>query len=92
MKLPANATLDEAAGLAAQLPTALAAEGSGAFTIDASALQSYDTSTVALLLQAHRLAKGAGRAFEVVGAPAQLAELARLYGVEELLSLSAAVA
>ena len=92
MKLPENATLEQAAGLAAQLPAALAAESSGAFSIDATALKAYDTSTVALLLQAHRLAKGAGRGFEVVGAPLQLAELARLYGVEELLSLSPAAA
>jgi phospholipid transport system transporter-binding protein len=90
MKLPANATLEQAAGLAAQLPAALAAESVGAFHIDASALTAYDTSTVSLLLQAHRLATAAGRSFEVTGAPPQLAQLARLYGVEALLSLSAA--
>ncbi len=39
-------------------------------------------------MQARRLAVAQGRGFEVVGAPAKLAELARLYGVEELLSLS----
>ena len=34
------------------------------------------------------MAQAAGRAFSVVHAPAKLGELARLYGVEELLSLS----
>ncbi len=86
MQLPATATLDKAADLAATLPAAVAA-GTGVLRIDASALQAYDSATIALLLQARRLAQAAGRGFEVVGAPAKLAELARLYGVEELLSL-----
>ncbi len=87
MQLPATTTLDEAAALAATLPAAVA-DGSGVLRIDASALQAYDTSTIALLLQARRLAQAAGRGFEVTGAPAKLAQLARLYGVEELLSLA----
>lgn len=87
MQLPANATLEHAAELAATLPAALA-EGSGVFSIDASALTAYDTSTIALLMQARRGAQAAGRGFAVTGAPAQLTQLAALYGVEELLSLS----
>jgi phospholipid transport system transporter-binding protein len=87
LQLPGQAHLEQAATLAAQLPAALA-EGDGVFTIDASALQDYDTSTIALLMQARRLATAAGRGFTVVGAPEKLAQLAALYGVEELLSLS----
>ena len=87
MQLPASATLEHAAALAATLPAALA-QGSGPFAIDAAALTAFDTSTIALLMQAQRLAGASGRSFEVVGAPAKLAELARLYGVEELLKLS----
>jgi phospholipid transport system transporter-binding protein len=87
LKLPSDATLAQAAGLAALLPAALA-EGQGAFTVDASALRDYDTSTIALLMQARRGAQAAGRGFSVVGAPAQLQQLAALYGVEELLSLA----
>jgi phospholipid transport system transporter-binding protein len=87
MQLPEQAHLEQAAALAAQLPAALA-EGEGAFTVDASAVKAYDTSTIALLLQARRLATAAGRGFAVTGAPAQLTQLAALYGVEELLSLS----
>ena len=89
MQLPEQAHLDQAAGLAAQLPAALA-DGEGTFTVDASAVKAYDTSTIALLLQAKRLATAAGRGFAVTGAPAQLKQLAELYGVEELLSLSPA--
>ena len=56
MQLPATATLDKAADLAATLPAAVAA-GTGVLRIDASALQAYDSSTIALLLQARRLAR-----------------------------------
>ncbi len=87
MQLPATATLDHAAALAAQLPEAVAA-GQGVLRIDASALQNYDSATIALLLQAQRLAQAAGRSVEVAGAPAQLLALARLYGVDELLPLA----
>lgn len=86
MQLPATATLDEAAALAEALPGTIAA-GSGPLSIDAGALQTFDTSVIALLLQARRLAAAAGRGFQVTGAPAKLAQLAQLYGVEDLLSL-----
>ncbi len=85
--MPASATLEHAAALAETLPAAVA-EGGGTLSVDAGALTAFDTSTIALLMQARRLAHAAGRGFEVVGAPAKLAELARLYGVEELLLLS----
>lgn len=87
MKLPANATLEHAAELVAGL-TAEVAKGSGVLTVDASALTAYDSSTIALLLQSRRAAEAAGRGFTVTGAPPQLVELARLYGVDGLLSLS----
>jgi len=76
MQLPAIATLDEAAALAATLPAAIANGSSGPVHIDASALQSFDTSAIALLLQARRLALAAGRGVEITGVPAKLAELA----------------
>jgi len=84
MKLPPTLTLDQAAAVGATLP----ADGS-ASVIDASALREFDTSALALLLQAKRLAQAAGRGFEVHGAPPKLQQLAQLYGVHELLGLSA---
>ncbi len=89
MQLPANATLSQAAELAAGLP-AQVRQGSGTLRVDASALQAYDSSTIALLLEARRQALAAGRGFEVAGAPPTLVALAALYGVDALLSLSAA--
>ena len=88
MQLPATATLEQAATLAATLPAAVAG-GSGVLRVDASALSAFDSSTIALLLQAQRAAQAAGRGFEVSGAPPKLVELARLYGVDGLLALVA---
>ena len=88
MQLPATATLEQAATLAATLPAAVA-NGSGVLRVDASALTAFDSSTIALLLQAQRAAQAAGRGFEVSGAPPKLVELARLYGVDGLLALVA---
>ena len=87
MQLPATATLHEAAALAAALPAAVASD-QGALHIDAHALQALDSSTIALLLQARRLAQAAGRTLVVDGAPPKLRALAQLYGVDGLLSLS----
>jgi phospholipid transport system transporter-binding protein len=84
LQLPATANLGEAARLAQALQGEMAA-GSGTVTLDASALQVYDTSTVALLLQLRRVAQAAGRPFELLSPPAKLVQLAQLYGVDELL-------
>jgi phospholipid transport system transporter-binding protein len=94
MQLPATATLAEASALARTAEESVmqgvqpGAER-GTLRIDASALQSFDTSLVAVLLRARRVAIGAGRDFELVGAPDKLAQLASLYGVETLLGLTA---
>jgi phospholipid transport system transporter-binding protein len=84
MKLPASATLADAPALLQQLDEALS--GSGELRVDASGLQQFDTSTIALLMQARRQAQAAGRPFSLSGLPPKLTELAQLYGVEALLS------
>ena len=86
MQLPDAATLANAPQLLQALQLAVAA-GSGPLRVDAKALLQFDTSALAFLMQAHRLARDAGRGFELVGAPPKLAQLARLYGVASLLSL-----
>jgi phospholipid transport system transporter-binding protein len=87
MQLPASVTLQNAAAVAGLLPGALATAGD-TLRVDASALTAFDSSTISLLLQARRAALAAGRGFAVTGAPPTLVELARLYGVDELLALS----
>lgn len=88
MQLPAAASIEQGRELLGLLDQALSGDGGGTLTIDASALKNFDTSTLALLLEAQRRAKLQGRAIAVTGVPHKLVELARLYGVEELLPLA----
>jgi phospholipid transport system transporter-binding protein len=97
MQLPATATLAEASALARSAEQALmSGVGEGGarapLAVDASALANFDTSILAVLLQARRLAQGAGCDFTISGAPPKLAQLAQLYGVAELLGLAPAAA
>lgn len=82
MKLPETLTLAQAASAL----QALTADG-GSGVVDASALREFDTSALALLLQARRLARARGRSFVVHAPPPQLVQLAHLYGVAALLAL-----
>jgi phospholipid transport system transporter-binding protein len=58
----------------------------GLCTVDASALQSFDSSALAVLLEARRRAIESGRPFGVQGMPPRLRQLAALYGVDGLLA------
>ncbi len=53
--------------------------------IDASALVQFDSSALAVLLECRRLAGPTGQGIELRHAPAKLQQLARLYGLAELL-------
>jgi len=52
---------------------------------DASGLQQFDSSALAVLLECRRQALAAGKAFSVLGAPERLLQLASLYGVQSLI-------
>ena len=56
----------------------------GAVVADASALQTFDSSALAVLLACRREALAAGKTFSVQGLPPRLRQLATLYGVAEL--------
>lgn len=79
MKLPATATLAEARALIGQL-------GDDTAVVDAGGLTAFDSSAIALLLEARRRAVARGQGFQVRQAPPKLKALAKLYGVDELLS------
>ena len=53
--------------------------------VDATALQSFDSSALATLLALQRQAMERGASLQLHAAPLRLVELARLYGVHELL-------
>lgn len=69
------------------LDQAQAATGGEALllTVDGSALQEFDSSALAVLLECQRMAQAKGRAFSVQSLPPKLSDLARLYGVDVLL-------
>ncbi len=62
--------------------------GQNCLQIDASGVREFDTSLLAWLLQAKRRCAAMGATVRLAGAPPKLTELARLYGVEDLLPLA----
>ena len=83
--LPARITMNDARATLAQLQPLL--QAADAPVLDASALVDLDTAAIALLLGCRRQAQARGRQLRLVGAPAKLGQLARLYGVEDLLGI-----
>ena len=85
--LPASINVNDARDALRMLAQSLKSEGSSTApaVLDASALQQFDSSALAVLLECQRLAQASGRGFAVHGAPAKLAQLAKLYGMDELL-------
>ncbi|MFD0669096.1 STAS domain-containing protein [Ramlibacter sp. MAHUQ-53] len=83
--LPAVLTHAEAAGCCGMLARAVRASGEAGVVADASALDRFDSSALAVLLECRREALALGKAFTVRGLPDRLRSLASLYGVSELL-------
>lgn len=88
--LPAAVTNREARDTLRLLTQAMQSENEPSVVIDASPLQQLDSAAIAVLLECRRLAHGAGKAFELRGAPPKLTALAQLYGVDSLLIPGAA--
>ncbi len=84
--LPATLTAPEARDTLRMLKQALQKEAAdAAVVVDAGPLQHFDSSALAVLLEIDRLAAAWGRTFAVRSAPAKLAALAKLYGVDVLI-------
>ncbi len=84
LQLPATLTHAQASACLRDLGQALSAEP-GASVLDASALTSFDSSALAVLLELQRTSARAGKVLAVQGLPARLMALATLYGVQPLL-------
>ena len=91
LQLPATLTHVQASACLRDLGRTLAAEP-GAAVLDATALTSFDSSALAVLLELQRIGARAGKALAVQGLPARLLALATLYGVESLLGAATATA
>ena len=85
LRLPAVLMHPQAATCRGQLAQAMAATQDRVVLLDASALQDFDSSALAVLLACRREAQRLGRSLQVQGLPERLRELATLYGVLDLL-------
>lgn len=83
--LPAQLRHAEAPACARMLAQAVRAEAAVAVVADASALQHFDSSALAVLLEVRREALLARKSFAVQALPQRLRDLAALYGVADLL-------
>ncbi len=86
LRLPPRLTLAEAAAAARELSTAAAASQGAPLAFDASGLQAFDSSAFSVMLEVMR--KSGGQQGSVRGAPASMVDLAKLYGVDDLLAFS----
>lgn len=89
LTLPATLTLSEAALWVDQINIELRDPSRGELVVDAAALTHFDSSVLALLLQVRREAIRQQRPYAVRGAPTKLMALAQMYGVKELLGVTA---
>jgi phospholipid transport system transporter-binding protein len=69
----------------AQLLQALPGETSVCVTVNASALGRFDSTALAVLLDLRRAVLAMGKTIALQGVPGRLTDLARLYGIAELL-------
>ena len=90
--LPASLTHREAPDAVSMLCQTLrrdtAARQDSPVLVDASALRQFDSSALAVLLECRRVAEAAGRVIELRHAPPKLEQLARLYGLDDVLGLA----
>jgi phospholipid transport system transporter-binding protein len=82
---PAVLTHAQASASAQALVTAVKAQPQ--LTIDASALQQFDSSALAVLLAGMREAQALGGQLQVQGLPARARSLVQVYGLTEVLQL-----
>jgi phospholipid transport system transporter-binding protein len=83
--LPSELTQAQATACLAMLLQAVRSHEGPQVVADATALQRFDSSALAVLLACRRECLGDGKALVVKGLPVKLRELAGLYGVSGLL-------
>lgn len=84
--LPNELTQAQAGACLRMLLQGLREHSEAEVVIDASVLQRFDSSALAVLLEARRESLALGRRFSIRNLPQRLRNLAGLYGVLELLS------
>ncbi len=85
LRLPDTLLHTTAAATLAEMLLALRTESSSRVAVDASALVRFDSTALAVLLELRRAVLQAGKTLVLQGIPTRLNDLARLYGIDELL-------
>ena len=83
--LPAELMHAQASACLQALLRGLESEPSEQVVIDAAALQRFDSSALAVLLELRRRCLATGKGLAISGLPSRLRDLASLYGIGELL-------
>ena len=84
--LPSELTLKHARACLRMLVQGLPSQTGPAVMVDASSLQRFDSSALAVLLAFRRESLALGKQFVIRGLSPRMADLAALYGIAELLS------
>jgi phospholipid transport system transporter-binding protein len=86
--LPSEVRHGNALACAALLKSEIGKRGGSTsqVVVDAAAVTRFDSSAIAVLLEARREALAQGRSFVVNGLPDDMRRLAQVYGVRELLT------
>ena len=84
LQIPATLTFAQVRPTLALLAGALREPGTR-LVVDLGALQHFDSSALAVLLECRRQAVAAGKTLELQGLSPRLQELASLYGIDSLL-------
>lgn len=87
--LPAELTHATADACVAMAGQSIRAAGAGDVLVQAGGLHDFDSSALAVLLETRRIAHAAGHGWTIADLPPRLAQLAGLYGVGELLCVTA---
>lgn len=88
LALPKELTHAQANACLAQLRQGLSSSSESVVTLDASPLLEFDSAALAVLLAFRRQCLKEGRTFAIHGLNSRLADLAALYGIDELLPLA----
>ena len=83
--LPSELTHKQATACLRMLVQGLPSQTGAAVVVDAASLQRFDSSALAVLLEFRRISATRGKGFDIRGLSPRLIDLARLYGVAELL-------
>jgi len=84
LALPPTLTQSGATACLKELSAGIADEAAGV-VVNAAALSRFDSAALAVLLAVRRQALSLGKTFEIQSLPTRLGDLAKLYGLTELL-------